>query len=313
MSPRESAGHWLRFYPRTWRERYGEELQELILATSGEGPLPWRVRADLLRAGARERLRGIGFGGGGIAPARRARAGVLLVLCAWALMIVGGAIMQRFSENWREVTPAIDQGLPRGAYAALTAAALLAGLCVLAGIALVLPRFLALLRSGGWSDLRALMGRALEATALAVLATLAVYLWSRQLDAAQRNGHDLAYAIGFLVWGAAGVICLAFWTAVAVKAAGRIELGRRLLKALSVLAVGAAGFMTASTLAAALWWGALASSAQWALSDAPIGSSAAPVIIPLLVAGALMALASCLAIGGAAYAVCAVPGLPGRD
>lgn len=313
MSRHDGVGRWLLCYPPKWRERYGQELQELILATSGPGPLSWRVRADLLRAGARERLLSLGFGGAGVPPARKARAGVLLVLCAWALMLVGGSITQRFSENWREVTPAVDQGLPGGSYDALIVAATLAGLCVLAGIALVLPRFLALLRSGGWSGLRAPVARALEATALAALATLAVYFWSRQLDPAQRNGHDLAYAIGFLVWGIAGVACLATWTAVAVKAAGRIELGDRLLKMLSALSVGAACCMTASTIAAALWWGGLARSAPWALSDTSIGSPAAPLTVPLLVAGLLMTLASCIAIGGAAYAVCAVPGLSRRD
>jgi len=313
MSRREGVNHWLLCYPRAWRERYGQEMQELILATNGTGPLPWRARADLLRAGIRERLLSLGFGGAGVPPARRARAGVLLVLCAWALMLVGGSITQRFSENWREVTPAIDQALPRDAYYSLIVAAVLAGLCVLAGIALVLPRFFALLGDRGFSDLRRPIGRALEATALAALATLAVYVWSRQLSPAQRNGHDLAYGIGFLIWGVAGVACLTAWTAVAVKAGGRIELGERLLRVLSALAVGAAIFMTASTISAALWWGSLARSAPWALSDTSIGSPAAPLTVPLLTAGLLMALASCIAIGGAAYAVWAVPGLSGRD
>ena len=70
-------------------------------AMSGEAPLPWRTRIDLVRAGLRERARGLGFGGQGVPAGERARAGALLVLCAWAIFLVGGAILQRFAENWQ--------------------------------------------------------------------------------------------------------------------------------------------------------------------------------------------------------------------
>jgi hypothetical protein len=42
----------LRLYPRAWRERYGEELRDLL----GEGSLTVRVFADVARAAMRERV-----------------------------------------------------------------------------------------------------------------------------------------------------------------------------------------------------------------------------------------------------------------
>lgn len=303
MNARDGVSRWLRFYPRAWRERYGEEMQELILAASGPGSLPWRVRLDLLRGGLREWMRSFGFGGAGVPPARKARAGVLLVLCAWALMIVGGAVVQRFSENWRQFTPSGDATLPGVAYDALIVCAMLAGLLVLLGIAITLPRFVSMMRSEGWRDLRSECTRALESTVLAAIATFALGIWSRQLDFAQRNGHDLAYGIGFLLWGVATIACLAAWTLLAVKAAGRVQMPSRLLKAHSALAGAIAACMLLATAATAVWWGALAGAAPWALSDNPVGPGAAVVGPQLLLGCGLMAIASALALGGAAYAL----------
>lgn len=311
MSSRGEAGRWLLCYPKAWRERYGQELTELIAATSGPGPLPWRVRVDLLRSGIRERLAGTGLGGGETPPERRARGGVLLVMCAWAVMLVGGGVLQRFSENWREVTPAADRGLPGGAYDALIVSAALAGLLVILGIALALPRLVAHVRDAGWGDLRAPLGRALESTALAALATTALVIWSRQLDTAQRNGHDLAYAIGFLLWGVAAVACLASWTVLAARAAGRIELSARTLRTLTLIAAAVAVCMTLATIAMAVWWGALASAAPWALGDMPAGAAAAEVTRQLLLAGVLMALGAGLSLRGAGQALRARGALPG--
>ena len=310
MSP-HASGRWLRCYPRAWRDRYGEELQELIVATSGNGALPMRVRLDLARGGMRERLRSVGFGSG-IPPAERARAGTLLVLCAWAVMLVGGGVLQRFSENWREVTPLADRGLPGVAYDALIFAAALAGIAVLAGMALALPRLVALLRGGGWRDLRAPIGRALEATALAIVATVAIMIWAHGLDSAQRNGHDLAYGIGFLAWGVAAVACLLSWTVVAVQAARRLTPSMAWLRSETALAAVAAVCMVATTIATAVWWAALASSAPWALGDLSQGSGGRIVTMPLLLAGVLMAIGAGLGMIGAAHALRARGGLSER-
>jgi hypothetical protein len=45
----------LRWYPRAWRERYGEELLALIQDTVGEGRPTWRLRLGVIGGGLRER------------------------------------------------------------------------------------------------------------------------------------------------------------------------------------------------------------------------------------------------------------------
>lgn len=308
MSAR-TAERWLRCYPRAWRERYGEELMELIAAMSDDGRVAWRVRLDLLRAGARERLRESGLGGRDISPRDRVRAGVLLVLCSWVPFLAGGAVLQRFSENWRQVTPAADRGLPALAYDTLVTVAVLAGVLVLLGIALALPRTVTFLRDSGWTRLRALIVRAALATAVALGGFVAVLVWSHHLDPAQRNGHDLAYEVIFLGWGLAMIVALAFWTAVAVRLARSIELPTRWLRTETLLAASTSLCMALVLVATAVWWGALAHAAPWALHDDATGATASSVSVQLLLSRALMAVATALAAMGAGYALRAAPQL----
>jgi hypothetical protein len=62
MSASRTAGRLVRCYPRGWQARYGEELETLIVDMSGEGRVPWRVRADVAVGGGRERLVDSGCG-----------------------------------------------------------------------------------------------------------------------------------------------------------------------------------------------------------------------------------------------------------
>jgi hypothetical protein len=45
----------LRWYPRAWRERYGEELLALVQDTLDEGRPTWRLRLGVVGGGLRER------------------------------------------------------------------------------------------------------------------------------------------------------------------------------------------------------------------------------------------------------------------
>ena len=55
----------LRWYPRAWRERYGEELLALIQDTLDEGRPTWRLRLGVVRGNI--------LGKGGEKEARRKR------------------------------------------------------------------------------------------------------------------------------------------------------------------------------------------------------------------------------------------------
>ena len=148
-----SAGRLVRLYPRAWRERYGDELEALIVESSEGGRLHWRTWLDVARAAGRERLRSAGLGGDAPA-AEEARGGALLVMCAWALFVIAGTIVQKYSEHWQDATPVASRGLPSGAFTALVIGAIGGGLLVLAGIALTLPSVAAFMHAGGWASVR---------------------------------------------------------------------------------------------------------------------------------------------------------------
>ena len=61
--PEERAERLLRWYPRAWRSRYGEEFAELLIADLAERPRAWSRTADVIRGGITARLADAGLGG----------------------------------------------------------------------------------------------------------------------------------------------------------------------------------------------------------------------------------------------------------
>jgi hypothetical protein len=57
------AGRLLRWYPRPWRERYGPEFTELLVADIAERPRSTRRSLDVVRGGIRARLADAGLAG----------------------------------------------------------------------------------------------------------------------------------------------------------------------------------------------------------------------------------------------------------
>ena len=56
-SPQSPEGPLLRWYPKAWRERYGEEFLALVEDTLGGRRPGWRLRLGVVLAGLRERGR----------------------------------------------------------------------------------------------------------------------------------------------------------------------------------------------------------------------------------------------------------------
>jgi hypothetical protein len=265
MSAARTAGRLLRCYPRGFRDRYGEELEALIVDMSGGERVPWRVRLDVVAAGAREHL----GGGGG------ARGGLSTVLWAWALFVLGGCAVRKGSEHWHAAG-----SMPSVAFGVLVGVAVATGLVVLAGIALALPAYL---RAGRLTGVR----RALVLTVILVGATAGLVAWASGLSGAQLDGSDTAYVVGFLAWTLLAAATLFAWTAAATAAARSVELTPPVLRAERRLAAAAAAGMAIMATATAVWWG-----------------TASPVAGPMLVAGAaLMAAGTILALAGARQAL----------
>jgi hypothetical protein len=289
----------LRFYPPAWRARYGAELENLILASRADGEPAWRTGLDVIAAGSRERLRHWGLGRGDEPENDRTRGGLLLVLASWALLTIGGAGVQKFSEHWQSQTPSSQRPIPAAAFEVLVIAGAVGCLLVAVAILLASPRLLAFLRSGGWQSVRRAARRATLMTIVTLGATAGLVIWAHQLAGPERNGADFAYSLAFLLWGATGAATLLCWSALTLACAGRIELSGRLLRAEAGLGVGVACSAITATAAAGVWWGALAADAPWVLHGGASGSGGSVLAVPLLLATATMAIGSVIAGLGA--------------
>lgn len=83
----------LRWYPRSWRARYGDEFTELLIADVRERPRSWRRTADVARSGLLARLASAGLAGHALDRAAAARAGLATIACSAAAFLAVGTAM----------------------------------------------------------------------------------------------------------------------------------------------------------------------------------------------------------------------------
>ena len=244
----------LRVYPRRWRERYGDELLALLEAE----PLTLRVRADVVRAGLKERVRGSG------SPHLR-------VLWAWSLFVIGGMAFQKTSEHWQVVVPGSDRSVPTAAFDTVQVAAAIGSAAVLAGVASALPDFLRDLRSGGWAVLRRklLFSSTVTLVAAGSLVALAA-------------DHDIVAGAIFV---ASALVSLLAWTHTAAAAARRL----RSQRVHSYLALVVTAAMFVMVVAAAVWLGAVTGRAP-----SFVGAAQLAVVVVFMLGGVLLAVPAAL-------------------
>jgi len=309
MSPRRSEGLGLLWwYPPGWRERYGDEFDALMEDTLGDRPPTRRFRLTIALAGLRERGSEMGVMGDSIPPVDRARAGSLLVLCAWAVFVVAGSSFAKLSEGFRLADPTRTASVSSGAYRSVMVMAIVACLVVLAGMAITVPAFLRFLKTGGWPLIRRFVIRALLASVVGLSALTAVVGLAHTLTPAQRGGelvnHPVIwyYQLAFIATVLLLAVALGLWTIAAVVTVRRLDLTGTVVFAEAHLAAAAAGAMVLMTVATAVWWGSIASSAPWFLQGAPAGSAGSPFNVQLVGTMVLMLVASILA----GYGVCRV-------
>jgi len=285
----------LLLYPRAWRARYGQELRYVIVRSTAAGRSPWRMGADVARAAAVVRAQALGIVGAGVTRHDRATGGCVLVLWAWVAIAISGAGLQKASEHWQGAVPTGDRGLATVAFTTVIAAAVCGAVIVLAGVAVTVPRVVAMLVGGGWSDIRGPVRWAVGVTVIAAAWTLGLAIWAHRLGPVQRNGGDLLYGAVVMGWGLCVAVTLAAWTAVASLLARQIGLGRRLLVTEAVLAAVATGAMAVMSVATLVWWRSVGSVAPGFFGG---GSVATPVTAAVI----LMAVATVLGAAGTARA-----------
>jgi hypothetical protein len=250
----------LKAYPAAWRERYGAELVSVIEAGSDGGRVSVRVQLDVLMAGLAQRLRSSGLIGDDVPPERRIRAGVLLVLTAWAAFVVAGLGFAKTAEHWQAVTPQPDRGVPAAAYDGVLLGAELGTLAVLLGIALVARPLVVFLRAGGWTKIHRTVLRSFGATGLTAVVLLGIVIWAHRLTAEQRNGGDVLYGAAFLALCLCGIASIGLWTRAAVVTAEALTLSSASLRWETVLAAATTVTMVAMTASSTIWWASVAGS-----------------------------------------------------
>jgi len=272
MTRAEKRARWLvLWYPRAWRERYGDEFSELLLADMAERPRSWSRAFDVARSGAAAR---VGLGGAVHAGARLA----VFVCSGSAFVLFGTAIWAQLAIGWQWSRPATPA----------TSAAIIAMSCLLAG-------FVALAALGAAPVLWTIAtrfatrrGRALArpfavflvGAVVAVLGArhfaagwpgtgghpwahqhllpgrLAALAWAETLSVTSYWAHPGAL-LGFppdeLLWMAASPVALVAAVAGGARTLGRLELSPRVLRFELVLARLACWAMVVFVAAACCW------------------------------------------------------------
>jgi hypothetical protein len=104
--PARRAVRLLRWYPRAWRSRYGEEFAELLIADITERPRSWTRTGDVMRGGIVARLAGAGLCGYTLEPSDQARASLVsLGWCAAIFVGFGAAIWSQLTIGWQWSEP----------------------------------------------------------------------------------------------------------------------------------------------------------------------------------------------------------------
>lgn len=294
----------LRWYPPTWRDRYGEEFLVFMQDSFGPDKPPLSARLSIMAGGIRERARRSGLSGDSVAPEDRVRAGVLMVLVSWTAMVIAGASFAKMSEHFDEALPSSSSAhhLPDLSYTLIQVAAGAAGLIVIAAAGLALPAFVRYLRSGGWPSLRAHALRAASCTLVTAVVSAPLLVWAHHLSAHQRNGGSNGYKVLFLVWAALIAVTLVSWTVLAVAAARNVIFSRALLVAVACMAIAVALAVVAILAGTSLWWALVAQRAPTFLSD-----SATPLNPRLVASVTVMAAAAATATAGAVRIVRCLP------
>ena len=258
-----------------------------------------RFRASMVRSGLVQRARSAGVAGDGATPQIRVRAGALVVLAAWAALLLAGAAFAKMSEHYDDALPTGGHGTAVAAYDAVVVLAIIGMVLVTVGVAVAVPTAWRFLRAGGWTVVRRPVLGAAVLSVVALLATVGLGSWAHHLTVHGRNGGNAAYAVAFLAWAGLVAAVLVSWTSAGIASARRLELDRATLRIEAGLAVVVAVVVGVTAATVGLWWAAMARGASWFLAGTRPGTHPSAVTVPLVVLGGWLAVATAVAIYGA--------------
>jgi hypothetical protein len=296
MTRQMSHARVLQWYPRAWRERYGDELLALMEDTYGDQPLTLRTRWSLARAGLIERARGGGWVGHSTTPEDRVRAGALVVVAAWTALVIAGSAFAKLSEHFTDSLPSTSSAVAEDAWRTVQVTAGVATIAVVLGALVAVPAFLRARRDRQLGDLRRHVIGVLTAAASVIIATVGLVAWAHTQSSSARQTGAGFYGAAFIAWATLVVLLIVSCAALAVGLARRVSFTSAELAAESLLADIVTLAIVVITAAIAIWWGAVATTAPWFLHGAPIGARGSGfdlrVCIVVTVAGASVATAA---------------------
>jgi hypothetical protein len=273
------ARRLLRSYPPAWRDRYGEEFLELLVADICERPRSWRRTADVVRGGLVARLSRLGLCGVALAPAERLRASFASAGCCVAAFVVfGTAMWSQLTIGWQWSAPntlatttgTIVMSIAMFAFLALAALAAIPVIVSLAyrlvrrtGERLVLPAGLAVAAAAvlfaggrhfgnGWPG----SGGHRWAHQGLVPGGLAAFSWASTLSVSSYWAHPSALArfpAAELAWMLLSPLAIAVFVVGVAKVVRRLELPAAAVRFEARLATAASGVMVVFLTGCCLW------------------------------------------------------------
>ena len=121
----------LRWYPKQWRARYGDEFAELLVSELSEQPRSWRRNADVVRSGLTTRCSYAGLGGHTLDPCDQVRSSLVSVMRAMAVFLAFGVAM------WAQLTIGWQWSQPNTAATKVAMVAMSGAMVLFASLALL--------------------------------------------------------------------------------------------------------------------------------------------------------------------------------
>jgi hypothetical protein len=228
--PDPAVASLLRWYPRAWRQRYGEEFLAMVEdGLDGQRPT-WRLTVSVAWAGLRQRGRAL-FSGRTLARGAR---GVDFALGRWGFSYLAASILAYLPSTVEASAPGGRAWQVTAALDALVAVMAVIGLALLTGGLVAFRALRRFLRAGGWAAIRRRVAWAAGATVVAGGALTGLALGSRSETYAQMS---VSWAFSAWVMGTALALMGAFalWTFAAQATAGQLDLSPRERSAEAVL------------------------------------------------------------------------------
>ena len=141
MTAARRASRLLRWYPRAWRSRYGEEFAELLIADICERPRSRTRTADVVRGGIVARLAAAGLCGCTLEASAQVRTSLTSLGCCVAIFVAFGTAM------WSQLTIGWQWSEPDAA--ATTVAMVMMSAAILVFLVLTLAAAVPVLWSAG--------------------------------------------------------------------------------------------------------------------------------------------------------------------